>query len=113
MKRCGPTTAATSVTSRPSLNLAHNTTALLCTLPTSTTQQNRHFKTKASKVAIMLMLLIVIAIIITIAISDLHDSSHPSSAFTSAFFDMRSSTVDVCPPFAAVPIRVHSLQQQA
>jgi hypothetical protein len=45
----------------------------------------------------MLMLLIVIAIIITIAISDLHDSSHRSFAFTSAFFDMRSSTVDACP----------------
>jgi ABC-type uncharacterized transport system YnjBCD permease subunit len=102
MKRCGPTTAATSVTSRPSLNLAHNTTALLCTLPTSTTQQYRHFKTKASKVAIMLMLLIVIAIIITIAISDLHDSSHRSFAFTSAFLDMRNSTVDVCPPLAAI-----------
>jgi hypothetical protein len=49
--------------------------------------------------AIMLMLLIII--IIVIVVSDMQCSSYLSCIFTSAFFDMRSSTIDICPPSAA------------
>ncbi len=50
-----------------------------------------------SVTAIMLMLLIIAVIVI----SDMQSNSHFDCMFMSAFFDMRSSTVDVCPSAAA------------
>ncbi len=55
-----------------------------------------HFKTRASMKAIMQMLLVIIVIVV--AISDMRGSSHSSCTFTSAFFEMRSAMVAVCPP---------------
>jgi hypothetical protein len=47
---------------------------------------------------IMLMLLIVIVIVI----ASMKGNSHLFCTCTFALFDMRSSTVDVCPPQAAL-----------
>jgi hypothetical protein len=95
MNRSLPIPAATSVRSRPSLNLAHNTTATSPHIHDKNTQplQDRSM----SMTAIMPMLLIIIVIVVR----DMQCSSHLSCKFTSAFFDKRSSTVDMCPPSAA------------
>ena len=85
--------AATSVTSRPSLNNPHITTPLSPHPPHPNTAASTHHK---SIMPVTLMLSIRILILIIIAC--MHSSSHPSCAFTSAPFDTRYSTVDKCPP---------------
>jgi ABC-type phosphate transport system permease subunit len=97
MNRSISVAAATSVRSSPSLNLAHNTTSLSPHIHDKNTQplQDKSMR----MMAIMLMLLIIIVIVIVIA--NMTGNSHWSCTFTSALFDMRSSTVDTCPPRAA------------
>jgi hypothetical protein len=97
MNRSISVAAVTSVRSRPSLNLAHNTTSLSPHIHDKNTQPLQD--KSMSMTAIMLMLLIIIVIVIVIG--NMQGSSHVSCTFTSALFDMRSSTVDMCPPSAA------------
>ena len=98
MNRSIPIPAATSVRSRPSLNLALNTTALLYTFPPIRSTNAQPLQDRSmSMTAIMLMLLIIIVIVV----SDMQENSHWSCTFTSAFFDMRNATVDTCPPSIA------------